>query len=113
MPKKNFLLESPPYAVETSLKKLGNNLRIARLRRNWTIAEMAEKIGTGIRAVSEAEKGNPSTSIVIYMAMLWAFDFLDQVESIADSVKDTVGQRLAALSERKRARKIESQDNDF
>jgi transcriptional regulator with XRE-family HTH domain len=40
---------------------LGGNLRTARLRRDLTINEAAEKIGTGSRAVSDAERGKPST----------------------------------------------------
>ena len=43
MSKKNKLFDAPPYAVETSLRKLGSNLRIARLRRNLTISQVAEK----------------------------------------------------------------------
>jgi hypothetical protein len=33
----NKLLEAPPYAVEQTLKKVGRNLRLARLRRQQTI----------------------------------------------------------------------------
>jgi transcriptional regulator with XRE-family HTH domain len=38
--------------VEQALKRLGANLRTARLRRNLTLRAVAEKIGTGARAVS-------------------------------------------------------------
>ncbi|MCU7936191.1 MAG: helix-turn-helix domain-containing protein [Candidatus Thiodiazotropha sp. (ex Dulcina madagascariensis)] len=57
-----------------ALKRLGANLRTARLRRNLTIKEIADKIGTGPRAVMDAEKGRPSTGIVVYTALLWAYD---------------------------------------
>ena len=55
MTARNKLLTAPPYAVERTLKGLGANLRTARLRRNLTIGEMAEKIGTGERAVGRGE----------------------------------------------------------
>ena len=55
MAARNKLLTAPPYAVEQTLKRLGANLRTARLRRNLTIDDMAEKIGTGERAVANAE----------------------------------------------------------
>jgi transcriptional regulator with XRE-family HTH domain len=113
MAKKNQLLASPPYSVEQTLKQLGSNLRIARLCRNWTIAEIAEKIGTGPRAVLDAEKGKPSTGIVVYMALLWALDLLDQIESVADPTKDIVGQRLSLSRERSRSRHSGEIDNDF
>ena len=72
MTARNKLLSAPPYPVEQTLKALGANLRTARLRRNLTIADMAGKIGTGVRAVADAERGKPSTGIAVYTAMLWA-----------------------------------------
>jgi hypothetical protein len=113
MAKKNQLLAAPPYPVEQILKQLGNNLRIARLCRNWTIAEIAEKIGTGTRAVLDAEKGKPSTGIVVYMALLWALDLLDHMESVADPARDVIGQRLSLSHERVRSRHSKGIDNDF
>ena len=113
MAKKNLLLKAPPYAVEEILRKLGANLRTARLRRNLTIEEIAQKIGTGRRAVAEAEKGKPSAGIAIYVALLWAMDLLGQMEEIADPAKDKEGQRLALSREPSRARHIQEDDNDF
>ncbi len=40
---RNNLLEAPPYAVEQALRKLGGNLRVARLRREQTIEEVARE----------------------------------------------------------------------
>ena len=53
MTAKNTLTTAPPYAVEQTLRRLGSNLRTARLRRNLTIEEVAQKIGTGPRPVSD------------------------------------------------------------
>jgi len=61
MTAKNTLVMAPPYPVEQAIKRLGANLRTARLRRNLTIENVAEKIGTEPRAVSDAEKGKVST----------------------------------------------------
>jgi hypothetical protein len=49
MAQTNTLTQAPPYAVEKAIKGLGQNLRRARLRRNLTIEEVGEKIGTGPR----------------------------------------------------------------
>jgi transcriptional regulator with XRE-family HTH domain len=102
MAKKNTLTSAPPYAVEQALKRLGANLRTARLRRNLTIDEVAEKIGTGRRAVMDAEKGRPGASAAVYVALLWAYDLLNQTGEVADPAKDDEG--LALTSSRKRAR---------
>jgi DNA-binding XRE family transcriptional regulator len=79
----NPLLEAPPYAVEDALLQLGQRLRTARLRRNLSVAEVGKKIGAGSRAVADAEKGKPSTGVAIYVALLWAFDLLNDFEALA------------------------------
>ena len=57
--RRNMLLDAQPYPVEQALQKLGRNLRTARLRRDLTIHEAAEKIGTGKRL---QERVQPATS---------------------------------------------------
>lgn len=113
MTARNKLQTAPPYPVERTLKALGANLRTARLRRNLTIDDMAGKIGTGKRAVADAERGKPSTGIAVYAAMLWALDLLQQMEEVALPERDDEGQTLALSRERGRARPKTSPDNDF
>jgi hypothetical protein len=36
--------------------------------------QVADKTGTGRRAVMEAEKGRPGASMSVYLALLWAYD---------------------------------------
>lgn len=107
------LLEAPPYVVESALKRLGVNLRTARTRRNLTVAEVSEKIGIGIRAIMDAEKGKPSSSVVTFVALLWVYDLLDQLGDVADPAKDMRGMALGMAQERKRARKPKGLSNDF
>src|ERR1022692_72566 len=113
MPARNMLLLAPPHRVELALKELGSNLRTARLRRNLTIEEVAQKIGAGRRAVSDAEHGKPSTSVATYAALLWAFDLLADVHSLADPARDQEGLILSRSKARVRARRGEALDNDF
>jgi transcriptional regulator with XRE-family HTH domain len=113
MAARNPLVEAPPYAVEQTLKRLGANLRTARLRRKLTIAETAEKIGTGPRAVQDAEKGKPTTGIAVFAALLWTFDLLGQLDAVADPARDERGLVLDAAHSAKRARKKGQLDNDF
>ena len=113
MTARNLLLVSPPYAVEDALAHLGMRLRMARLRRNITIAEVGKKIGAGSRAISDAEKGKPSTSVAVYVALLWAFDLMDDLDSVADLSRDVDGIALAKRRVRARARKTGALDNDF
>jgi transcriptional regulator with XRE-family HTH domain len=110
---KNQLLQAPPYQVEQALKRLGENLRVARIRRKLTIEEVAQKIGTGPRAVMGAEKGKPSTCMGVYAALLWVFDLLLPLSELADPTKDEQGLMLAAANEKTRVRKSARLDSDF
>lgn len=113
MSRRNKLLQAPPYPVEQAMRQLGENLRVARIRRSMTIADAAERIGTGPRAVMDAEKGKASTGMVVYAALLWLYDQIDQLEEVGDPSKDKEGLSLEAVKERQRARKSKGIDSDF
>jgi hypothetical protein len=110
---KNALSTAPPYAVERALRRLGSNLRTARLRRNLTIEEVAGKISTGPRPISDAEKCKPCTGAVVYVALLWTYDLLGQMTGVADSAHDEVGLSMSSSRERERVRDDEEVDRDF
>jgi hypothetical protein len=109
----NNLFTAPPHPVEKALKTLGANLRTARLRRRMPIHIVAKRIGTGPRAVMDAEKGKPSTGIAVYMALLWVYGLLTPVEDLADPTKDKEGLARDPASRHLRARRSGALDNDF
>lgn len=109
---KNPLLEAPPFQVEQALKRLGENLRTARTRRKLTIEEVAQKIGTGPRPITDAEKGKPSTTIGVYAALLWAYDLLGPLGDLANPATDEQGLTLAS-AEKNRVRKSKGLSGDF
>ncbi len=86
---------------------------MARLRRNLTVEQVAAKIGTGRRAVLEAEKGKASTSAAVYTALLWAYDLLAPMDTLADPATDTEGLALSVQRERARATQSQELDSDF
>ena len=111
MKARNPLLAAVPYQVEQSLQKLGANLKAARLRRNLTIAEVAQKIGTSRFVIADAENGKPSTGIVVYAALLWTYGLIEPLSDLADPALDEEGTTLSL--KRKRARSGRKLDNDF
>src|ERR1700682_3065603 len=112
MRKPSRLLAAPPYPVEHALLTLGANLKVARLRRNLTLDEIAEKIGVNRKSVIEAERGNPSTSGAVYVALLWARDLLGHLSDVADPGSDKEGLALAVARERSNARRSKDLNND-
>src|ERR1700692_2158613 len=113
MKARNPLLGATPYQVEQTLKKLGADLKPARLRRNLTSEEAAQKIGTSRFAVADAEKGKASTSVAVYAALLWAYGLIDQLADLADPNKDEEGTRLSLSRGPARARHRRGLSNDF
>lgn len=111
--RRGHLLTNPPYEVESALKRLGADLRTARLRRNITLAEVAERIGASREVVGDAEHGKPSTSVAVYAALLWSYGMSERLGGLADPTSDDEGLRLAALRERRHARAPQPLDDDF
>jgi transcriptional regulator with XRE-family HTH domain len=113
MAQTNTLTQAPPYAVEKAIKRLGQNLRTARLRRNLTIEGVGEKIGTGPRPVADAEKGKPTTAMAVYVALLWTYDLLGLWDALAAPSEDMEGRALAETRERARTQASKDLDDDF
>lgn len=113
MTAKNHLTTAPPFEVEQCLRRLGANLRAARLRRNLTIAEVARKIGAGPRPIADAEQGKITSAAAVYIALLWAYDLLGPMEDIADPALDREGLASDSPRLRARARGTASLDDNF
>ena len=113
MPPRSQLTIAPPSAVQDALKRLGNDLRTARLRRNLSHAELAAKLGVDRHVVADAENGKLSTGIGVYVGMLWAMNLLPSLSGVADPRNDEEGLALSGLDERERARSGRGPSNAF
>lgn len=94
----------PSIAVRRALKKLGSDLREARLRRGLPADVVASRAFTTRPTLRRIEAGDPGVGIGIYAAVLQAMDMLDGVAALADPVNDKTGQLLSAAALPERAR---------
>jgi transcriptional regulator with XRE-family HTH domain len=106
-----MLINAMPTPVKDVLENFGANLNTARKRRKLSALQVAQKLGLDQRSVLDAEKGKPTTSIATYIALLWVYDLLGDMQEIANPLKDTEGIRLS-LSRKNKTIKSEL-DNDF
>ena len=113
MPRVSKISKSPPAAVEDVLKRLGRNIRIARLRRRLSRGELAERIGLSRYALADVENGKPTTAIAAYMGALWALGLIRDLREIADPDKDEEGKILERARSPKTAPKRKAIDDDF
>lgn len=113
MPRKNALTASPPLPVASAIHQLGTRLKAARLARNLTIGQVAGKIGTGPRAVSDAEAGKPGVSASVFVALLWVYDLLEPFHELADPAADLAAQSHLRTRARARRSSRVGLDDDF
>ena len=113
MPALSKIAKTPPAAVADALKRFGGNIRTARLRRKIRIEDLAQRIGVSRFALAKAEKGKPTSSIVVYMGALWALGLLDDLNLLADPDRDAEGKMLERRRSPGKAHPNRALDNDF
>ena len=94
-----------PRKLEQKMQVVGEQIRLARLRRNLSVAQVAERATCSPLTVSRIEKGTPTVAIGIYLRVLYALQLDDDILSLAKD--DELGRALQDmnLSPRKRASK--------
>jgi DNA-binding XRE family transcriptional regulator len=85
-----------PIPVKKVLKKLGKDIREARLRRRIPVVLMADRVGISRVTLKSIEDGQPTVSMGLYASTLYVLGMLDRLKDIADIAFDTVGQALSS-----------------
>ena len=84
--------------LEQKMQIVGEQIRLARLRRNLSIAQVAERATCSPLTVSRIEKGVPTVTIGIYLRVLYA---LQMDDDILLAKEDAMGKALQDLSLKK------------
>ncbi len=94
-----------PRKLEQKMHMVGEQIRLARLRRNLSIAQVAERATCSPVTINRVEKGTPTVAIGIYLRVLYALQLDDDILLLAQN--DEMGRALQdlALKHRKRASK--------
>ena len=94
-----------PRKLEQKMQVVGEQIRLARLRRNLSVAQVAERATCSPLTVSRIEKGAPTVAIGIYLRVLYALQLDDDILFLAKD--DELGRALQDMniSFRKRASK--------
>lgn len=94
-----------PRKLEQNMKIVGEQIKLARLRRNLSIAQVAERATCSPLTVSRIEKGAPTVAIGIYLRVLYALQLDQDILLLAQA--DPIGRNLQDLQtiQRNRASK--------
>lgn len=93
---KNTMGTKLPRKLEQKMLIVGEQIKLARLRRNLSVAQIAERATCSPLTVSRIEKGSPTVSIGIYLRVLYALQLEDDILLLAK--EDELGRRLQDLS---------------
>ena len=74
------------------LRQLGINIKKARLRRNISMLEIAQRTDLSLPTVRAIENGSPNTSIGAYLSVLISLGLEKDLAKVA--YKDDVGQMI-------------------
>ena len=78
--------------MQRQLGLMGENIKLARLRRKFTSEQVAERAGISIECLSEVEKGTSDISIGIYTVVLRVLNLDKDIYRIAED--DILGRKL-------------------
>ena len=94
-----------PRKLEEKMRIVGEQIKLARLRRDLSVAQVAERATCSPLTVARIEKGTPTVAIGIYLRVLYALQLDDDILFIAK--EDALGRQLQdlALTNRQRASK--------
>ena len=87
------------------MEELGENIKLARLRRKFTSEQVAERSGIARSTLWQIEKGTPSVSIGTYLQVLFVLGLENDFRQLGKD--DELGRKLqdAGLIIKKRAPK--------
>lgn len=102
MPKKEFILRPNSARI---LSELGENIKLARLRRKFSTEQVAERANISRPTLTSIEKGSPSVSLGHYLVVLQVLGLEKDLLSVAKD--DELGRKLqdANLTTKERAPK--------
>lgn len=103
----------PPLRVSEHVSQLGQRIRLARLRRGWSVAELADKAGINRNTLTALELGQAGTSIGVCFTVLWALGLDPTLQGVADPDADLHGKALEAARRPTRAGKPRKASDDY
>ncbi len=112
------LSAASPIALQVATR-LGEAIRRARLARNYTMQDFADRARMSLITLNRIEHGDVSVGFSFWLAGLEAASLMHLLTQAADPALDTAGEAQRKLEERKRAsrrkrsRAVSEHDHDY
>jgi transcriptional regulator with XRE-family HTH domain len=102
-----------PLGLTDQAKALGGRIRAARQARRLRLEDVARKSGLSRTTVEAVERGETSTSLGAYLAVLGSMGLGQEIDLIADPGLDREGLSLQFSLPDRRVKLPAKVDNDF
>jgi transcriptional regulator with XRE-family HTH domain len=102
-----------PLQVIGRVAELGQRIRVARIRRGWSVVDLASKVGVNRNTLTALELGRPGTAISVCYTALWALGLEKSLDTVADPETDVHGKALEASLRPTRAGRPRNGGNDY
>jgi len=104
---------STPPEVAGYVFRLGQRIRLARIRRGWSVADLAGKAGINRNTLTALELGKPGTAVGICITVLWVLGLDKTLDALANPDTDAHGKALEVSRRPKRAGKPRKASNEY
>jgi len=102
-----------PVRVAEQVTQLGHRIRLARIRRGWSVADLASKVGINRNTLTALELGKAGTALGVCFTVLWALGLDRTLDGVADPDADLHGKALEAARRPSRAGKPRKASSDY
>ena len=99
--------------VAEQVIQIGHRIRIARIRRGWSVAHLASKAGINRNTLTALELGKPGTAVGVCVTVLWALGLDRTLDGVAAPDTDLHGKALEAARRPSRAGKPRKAGDDY
>lgn len=97
-------VDTLPLPVRRGLKKLGEDIALARRRRRLSTQSMAERLQVSLKTLQRLEKGDPTVAVGTVATAMFVLNELERFTNLLDSAGDDVGLALMDQNLPKRIR---------
>lgn len=91
---RSSVLDILPGRVKKSLETLGSDIAVARRKRGFTVATMAERTGVSKTTYLRVEKGDPTVMLGAYAMTLFVLGFGESLGRLVEPARDEIGLAL-------------------
>lgn len=102
-----------PLQAAERVVQLGQRIRVARIRRGWSVVDLASKAGINRNTLTALELGKPGTAVGVCVTVLWALGLDKSLDAVADPDSDLHGKALEASRRPRRAGKARKASADY